>query len=113
KLGWIEPTRVFGTPSPVTVNVPNSTENPFALRIFLGAPVPATEYFLVENRRRTKRDSTLAADGLLVWHVRESAARGEPWEPRRPPLSPAEYAELAVSPRFVEYLRRFKQMVAG
>ncbi len=45
-------------------------------------------------------------------HVREAAARGEPWEPRRPPLSPADYADLAVSPRFVEYLRRFKNMVA-
>jgi 2,4-dienoyl-CoA reductase-like NADH-dependent reductase (Old Yellow Enzyme family) len=30
------------------------------------------------------------------------------WEPRRPPLSPAELAELAVSPVFVEYLRKFK-----
>jgi 2,4-dienoyl-CoA reductase-like NADH-dependent reductase (Old Yellow Enzyme family) len=33
------------------------------------------------------------------------------WEPRRPPLTPAEYADIAVSPRFIEYLRRFKNMV--
>lgn len=30
------------------------------------------------------------------------------WEPRRPPLAPSELGELAVSPGFVEYLRRFK-----
>jgi 2,4-dienoyl-CoA reductase-like NADH-dependent reductase (Old Yellow Enzyme family) len=34
------------------------------------------------------------------------------WEPRRPPLSPAELAELSISPRFVDYLRTFK-LVAG
>lgn len=34
------------------------------------------------------------------------------WEPRRPPLTPAELAELAVSPPFAEYLRHFKNLVA-
>lgn len=34
------------------------------------------------------------------------------WEPRRPPLSPTELSELSVSPIFVEYLRRFKNLVA-
>ena len=34
------------------------------------------------------------------------------WEPRRPPLTPAELAELAVSPSFAEYLRHFKNLVA-
>jgi 2,4-dienoyl-CoA reductase-like NADH-dependent reductase (Old Yellow Enzyme family) len=42
------------------------------------------------------------------------AARiGEPsWEPRRPPLSPAELAERGLSPRFVEYMRRWKGFVS-
>lgn len=35
------------------------------------------------------------------------------WEPRRPPLTPAELRELAVSATFVDYLRRFKNLVAG
>lgn len=39
-------------------------------------------------------------------------AREPAWEPRRPPLSPAAYADLAVSPRFVGYLRSFRNMVA-
>ncbi len=39
-------------------------------------------------------------------------AHGLAWEPRRPPLTPAELAALDVSPRFVEYLRRFKNLVA-
>jgi 2,4-dienoyl-CoA reductase-like NADH-dependent reductase (Old Yellow Enzyme family) len=34
------------------------------------------------------------------------------WEPRRPPLTPAELADLAVSPAFVHYLRKFKNLVA-
>jgi len=34
------------------------------------------------------------------------------WEPRRPPATPSELAELAVSPAFVEYLRHFKGLVA-
>jgi 2,4-dienoyl-CoA reductase-like NADH-dependent reductase (Old Yellow Enzyme family) len=34
------------------------------------------------------------------------------WEPRRPPLTPAELGELAISPAFVQYLRHFKNLVA-
>jgi 2,4-dienoyl-CoA reductase-like NADH-dependent reductase (Old Yellow Enzyme family) len=41
--------------------------------------------------------------------VRESEGA---WMPARPPLTPAEYEANAVSPRFVEYLRKFKNMVA-
>ena len=38
---------------------------------------------------------------------------GQPgWEPRRPPATPAQLAELAVSPAFVQYLRAFKGLVA-
>jgi 2,4-dienoyl-CoA reductase-like NADH-dependent reductase (Old Yellow Enzyme family) len=34
------------------------------------------------------------------------------WEPRRPPATPEELAELAVSPTFVNYLRHFKGLVS-
>ena len=34
------------------------------------------------------------------------------WEPLRPPLSPAQLAERAVSPAFIGYLRKFKNLVA-
>ena len=34
------------------------------------------------------------------------------WDPRRPPLTRAEYAELAVSPSFAVYLKHFKGLVA-
>lgn len=44
-------------------------------------------------------------------HMRDAAASGRTWEPRRPPLTRAEYEDVAVSPRFVEYLRKFKNMV--
>ncbi len=32
----------------------------------------ATEYFLVENRRRAGRDASLPAEGLAIWHVDEA-----------------------------------------
>lgn len=32
----------------------------------------ATEYFLIENRFRSGRDSALPASGLAVWHIDES-----------------------------------------
>jgi len=34
------------------------------------------------------------------------------WQPRRPPATPEELIELAVSPAFVGYLRHFKNLVA-
>jgi 2,4-dienoyl-CoA reductase-like NADH-dependent reductase (Old Yellow Enzyme family) len=34
------------------------------------------------------------------------------WEPRRPPLTPAELSDVSVSPPFVHYLRQFKNLVA-
>ena len=36
----------------------------------------------------------------------------EGWQPEKPPLRPEQYHERAVSPAFVEYLRRFKNMVS-
>jgi hypothetical protein len=33
----------------------------------------ANEYFVIENRHRSKRDASLPASGLAIWHVDESA----------------------------------------
>ena len=33
------------------------------------------------------------------------------WEPRRPPMTPAELAERALSPEFVQYMRKWKDFV--
>ena len=33
---------------------------------------PSTEYFLVENRQRTRFDAQLPGDGLLIWHIDDS-----------------------------------------
>jgi immune inhibitor A len=35
---------------------------------------PGQEYFLVENRQRTRYDRLLPGDGLLVWHIDEAIA---------------------------------------
>jgi immune inhibitor A len=33
---------------------------------------PGTEYFLVENRQRSRYDAQLPGDGLLIWHIDEA-----------------------------------------
>ena len=39
-------------------------------------------------------------------------ARTPGWEPKRPPLTRAELAERAVSPAFIGYLTKFRNLVA-
>lgn len=40
-------------------------------------------------------------------------AKDPAWQPTRPPLTPAEYAELDLGPHFVSYLHKFRDMVAS
>ncbi|MCA9771209.1 MAG: M6 family metalloprotease domain-containing protein, partial [Myxococcales bacterium] len=69
RLGWVKPTPVVASRSGVAI--PEASANPFALQLVFGSPVGAKEYFLIENRTRTGFDGTLAAEGLLIWHIDE------------------------------------------
>jgi M6 family metalloprotease-like protein len=68
RLGWITPAVVSEASS--AIDVPSSSEKPFALRIPLGE-IDSPEYFVVENRRKIGFDRELAAEGILIWHVDE------------------------------------------
>lgn len=69
---------------------------------------------------RAEADALLAKGGGAVAIGRAAIinadwadrARGEAWEPKRPPVRASELLDAAVSPTFVEYLRRWKNFVA-
>lgn len=89
----------------------------------LRAAVPAEVATIASGNIWTYEDAQLAfergADMVALarpaivnpdWPKLAAPAPG--WQPRRPPLTPAELEELAVSPTFVTYLRHFKNIVA-
>ena len=39
--------------------------------------IPGKEYFLLENRQKTKFDTHLPSSGLLIWHINENATSNE------------------------------------
>lgn len=71
QLGWLSPTIVSS--NLINQPIPNVEDNQVVYKI----PIPITnpssdEYFLVENRYRTKNDWYLPASGLLIWHIDDS-----------------------------------------
>ena len=101
----------------------NTTKRPeaHALPLFRAA-VPADVALFVAGQVWTPAEAeALLARGADVIALGRSAivnpdwprhAAVAGWEPRRPPLTPAELADVAVSPAFVGYLRKFKNLVA-
>ena len=68
KLGWIKPTNVRGAKSLV---IPTLELDPTACyRLWTGGAA-GPEYFLIENRQQTGRDSALPGKGLALWHIDE------------------------------------------
>jgi hypothetical protein len=66
----------FATPQVVTSNqdsviIPNVNENPIIFKLWRDG-VPATEYFLVENRVLRGFDNYLPWYGLMIYHVDET-----------------------------------------
>ena len=87
-LGWLRPVTVTQNTRNVTI-LPHGSGN-FALK--LQPPgMPASEYFLVENRQKgLNYDRVLPDSGLLIWHIDESVANT--WGNSRqwsPPMNPA------------------------
>lgn len=73
KLGWIEPTEIDFSSSPVSVPGIEKAGSWGAIRI--SCEMADGEYLLIENRRKTGYDLRLPGDGLLIWHVDEN----QPW----------------------------------
>ena len=79
KLGWITPTQATSDTSltmPPIENSPNSVvqllNNPGGVDWVFYAHSGTGEYFLLENREKTKFDNGLPGEGLLIWHVNET-----------------------------------------
>jgi len=86
-LGWVEPTVITSTTSPIQVQV-NQAETAGATVIQLLSNPDGTddwswsgggagEYFLLEYRRKTGYDSELPGEGLLIWHIDESRGNND------------------------------------
>jgi 2,4-dienoyl-CoA reductase-like NADH-dependent reductase (Old Yellow Enzyme family) len=94
-------------------------EHPVPLfRGALPADVPLLVAGSVWTRADAERLVALGADGIALgrsaianpdWPLR---AREPGWEPRRPPLTPAELAERGLSQTFIQYMRNWKGFVA-
>jgi 2,4-dienoyl-CoA reductase-like NADH-dependent reductase (Old Yellow Enzyme family) len=93
-----------------------------AINVFRAA-LPADVRIVVAGKVWTRADAerclALGADMVALGRAGilnpalPHAVRDDAWTPRRPPLTPEEYAERDVSPAFLTYLRRFDGMVAG
>ncbi|MDR2058187.1 MAG: M6 family metalloprotease domain-containing protein [Dysgonamonadaceae bacterium] len=69
--GWVKPMELN---SPKTIeNMPNSAENPVALTI---KPHTNDELYVLENRQQKGFDKFVPGNGLLIYHIHNSAANG-------------------------------------
>jgi immune inhibitor A len=68
--GWATVTNQTGNAS---VTLPDVKDSRDVVRLWKDGG-SASEYFLVENRQRTRFDASLPGDGLLIWHIDESVA---------------------------------------
>lgn len=68
-LGWLDPTNFTIDQNGVSlVDVEN---NPKICRVWTGGAT-GKEYFLIENRQKTRFDSELRSGGLAIWHIDEN-----------------------------------------
>lgn len=69
KLGWIKPVNAKSAKHTL-----DTLENDAkaCLRVWTGGKSKGPEYFLLENRQATGRDSALPGSGLAVWHIDEA-----------------------------------------
>jgi len=70
ELGWISPTAVNSDSAGLSAK--RVFDNQTAFKIIVNNS--NNEYFLVENRQQTGWDTYLPGNGLLIWHVNETAS---------------------------------------
>jgi immune inhibitor A len=68
--GWVS-VAAHSTNSTVTIS---DVKDDHTVHRLWKAGSPGQEYFLVENRQRTRYDRLLPGEGLLVWHIDEAIA---------------------------------------
>jgi immune inhibitor A len=82
RLGYVTPTVIIANTS--GVSVPEIENSKVAYKLWTNG-LPGNQYFLVANRQKTGYDSSLPAEGLLIWHVDETIgdyeANDDEWYP--------------------------------
>ena len=68
--GWVS---VDNRTTNGAVSIPDVKDSNSVLRLWKDGG-PGNEYFLVENRQRTRFDVSLPAGGLLIWHIDDSVS---------------------------------------
>ncbi|GHT74187.1 hypothetical protein AGMMS50262_06640 [Bacteroidia bacterium] len=70
-FGWVEPVEL--TTGTTITGMPNSAENPVA---YIIKPSTNNEMYVLENRQRVGFDSNVPGNGLLIYHIHNSASQG-------------------------------------
>ncbi len=79
QLGWLNLTNI--TSNQTNQQIPALAWNPVAYRLWRHGQT-GSQYFVVENRQRTGFDAELPGDGVLIWHIDETAwGNTEEWHP--------------------------------
>lgn len=82
QLGWVNPVNVTSNKAAEQILQAETADDVYRLWT---AGSMGTQYFLVENRQKTKYDTYLPGEGLLIWHVDEGKFGNETeWFPGRP-----------------------------
>jgi M6 family metalloprotease-like protein len=71
RLNWITTELLETGMKPERISVPPAEYSHLAYKILIN-PNDASEYFLLENRRRIGSDKYLMGEGLLIWHIDEN-----------------------------------------
>jgi len=69
--GWVTPTELVETQS--VTDIPNAAENPVA---YIMKPYTNNEQYVLENRQKVGFDASLPGNGLIIYHIHNSAAGG-------------------------------------
>jgi len=79
QLGWVTPTIPTGTQ--IGASLPNVEGSATVYKLWTNGSA-GTQYFLLENRQRRLFDTGLPSDGLLLYHVDETADQTSDWQPK-------------------------------
>jgi hypothetical protein len=66
-MGWLRPTVIDPIVKQKLILAPIEQSNKECFKVLVRAD--GSEYFLIENRKKTGFDSSLPAEGLLIWRV--------------------------------------------
>jgi M6 family metalloprotease-like protein len=65
-LGWVLPSLQTG--GLASASIKDAESNAFAIKV----PISTTQYYLIENRQKTRFDEKLPIGGLLVWKINDA-----------------------------------------